>query len=67
MPLANSYIRPEQADKPDPVFPLHARVCERCFLVQLDHIVDAQAIFPTMHIFLGLVWLARARQTVCEK
>ena len=56
MPLANSYIRPEQADKPDPVFPLHARVCERCFLVQLDHIVDATSHFFRLCIFFLILF-----------
>jgi hypothetical protein len=64
MPLANSYIRPEQTDQPDPVFPLHARVCERCFLVQLDHIVDAQAIFSDYAYFssFSLGWLEHAKR-----
>ena len=64
MPLANSYIRPEQADKPDPVFPLHARVCERCFFVQLDHIVDAQAIFSDYAYFSSFSssWLEHAKR-----
>jgi hypothetical protein len=64
MPLANSYIRPEQADKPDAVFPLHARVCERCFLVQLDHIVDAQAIFSDYAYFSSVSsgWLEHAKR-----
>jgi C-methyltransferase C-terminal domain/Putative zinc binding domain/Methyltransferase domain len=64
MPLANSYVRPEQAEKPDPVFPLHARVCERCFLVQLDHIVDAQDIFSDYAYFSSFSsgWLEHAKQ-----
>jgi hypothetical protein len=64
MPLANSYIRPEQTDQPDPVFPLHARVCERCFLVQLDHIVDAQAIFSDYAYFSSFSsgWLEHAKR-----
>ena len=33
-PLANSYVDPAKADKPDPVYPLHARVCTECWLVQ---------------------------------
>src|SRR5262245_29274055 len=64
MPLANSYVSPEQAEKPDRVFPLHARVCERCFLVQLDHIVDAQAIFSDYAYFSSFSsgWLEHAKR-----
>jgi C-methyltransferase C-terminal domain/Putative zinc binding domain/Methyltransferase domain len=68
MPLANSYIRLEQTDQPDPVFPLHARVCERCFLVQLDHIVDAQAIFSDYAYFSSFSsgWLEHAKRFAKE-
>ncbi len=44
-PLANSYVRMEDADKPEPFYPLHARVCDACFLVQVDDVVSADAIF----------------------
>ena len=37
-PLANSYVRPEDLDKPEPVYPLHARVCDACLLVQVDDV-----------------------------
>jgi C-methyltransferase C-terminal domain/Methyltransferase domain/Putative zinc binding domain len=62
MPLANSYVPSQLADSPDPVFPLHARVCEHCFLVQLDHIVDPQAIFSDYAYFSSFSssWLAHA-------
>jgi C-methyltransferase C-terminal domain/Putative zinc binding domain/Methyltransferase domain len=68
MPLANSYIRPEQTDQPDLVFPLHARVCERCFLVQLDHIVNAQAIFSDYAYFSSFSsdWLEHAKRFAKE-
>src|SRR5207237_415295 len=45
-PLANSYLTPEQlAAGGEPVFPLRTMVCDRCFLVQADHDVPAEAIF----------------------
>jgi SAM-dependent methyltransferase len=34
-PLANSYVRPEELDRPEPFYPLVVYVCERCFLAQL--------------------------------
>lgn len=64
MPLANSYVDPARADTPDPVFPLNAMVCERCHLVQLDHIVDPRAIFADYAYFSSYSsgWLAHARR-----
>lgn len=44
-PLANSYIRPENADAPEPKYPLHARVCDVCLLVQVEDVVPAEDIF----------------------
>jgi hypothetical protein len=62
MPVANRYVSPEMAGTPDPVFPLNAVVCERCFLVQLDLVVDATSIFSD-YAYLSSVsatWLAHA-------
>ena len=61
-PLANSYVAPERAHLPDPVFPLNAVVCERCHLVQLDHIADAASIFSNYAYFSSFssTWLAHA-------
>src|SRR5690348_8380751 len=61
-PLANSYVDPAQAARPDPVFPLNAVVCERCFLVQLDHVADAAGIFSDYAYFSSCssTWLAHA-------
>lgn len=44
-PLANSNVRPEHAGTPDTLYPLHARVCTVCLLVQVDSVVPASAIF----------------------
>jgi SAM-dependent methyltransferase len=45
MPLANSNVRPEVASTPDKNFPLHARVCGSCLLVQVDAVVPREDIF----------------------
>ncbi|NIX77546.1 class I SAM-dependent methyltransferase [Microvirga terricola] len=66
-PVANSYVAVEESGKPDPVFPLNVRVCERCKLAQLDHVVDAGAIFSD-YAYLSSVsasWLAHAK-AYCE-
>jgi hypothetical protein len=50
-PVANSYIPPEQAQQPEPRFPLRAVVCRDCRLVQLDTVVDAHGIFSDYAYF----------------
>lgn len=62
-PLANSFLAPEATDT-EPVFPLNAVVCERCFLVQLDHVADATAIFSDYAYFSSYSssWLAHCKQ-----
>lgn len=61
-PLANAYVDPARAAEPDPRFPLNVRVCEDCFLAQLDHVVDARAIFSHYAYFSSCSsgWLAHA-------
>src|SRR5512144_2091574 len=61
-PLANSYVDAARAAEPDPVFPLNAVVCERCFLVQLDEIVDPTGIFVDYAYFSSYSssWLEHA-------
>ncbi|SLN75976.1 class I SAM-dependent methyltransferase [Ruegeria meonggei] len=66
-PLANSYIDPARAYKPDPVYPLHARVCTNCWLVQVDDVVPAEEIFSTDYAYFSSFsdsWLAHCRDYV---
>lgn len=44
-PLANSYIKPAQVNQVERFFPLHAFVCDGCFLVQLQEFESPEAIF----------------------
>lgn len=44
-PLCQDHIRPEDFDRPEAIYPLHARVCHRCFLVQVGTPVKPQQIF----------------------
>ncbi|MBY0432021.1 MAG: class I SAM-dependent methyltransferase, partial [Rhodospirillales bacterium] len=44
-PLANAYLPPEEVDQPEPRYPLHARVCDSCKLVQVESVVPPEAIF----------------------
>lgn len=64
-PLANSYLTREQvAQGLDASFPLRARVCEACFLVQVDAPVSPQAIFSDYAYFSSYSdsWVAHARR-----
>jgi SAM-dependent methyltransferase len=44
-PLCQKHVEPEDVAKMEPFYPLHAYVCERCFLVQLDEFVSPGVIF----------------------
>lgn len=44
-PLANSYLTREDLLSPEPTYPLHARVCGNCYLVQLPEVASPEAIF----------------------
>lgn len=52
-PLANSYVPLEKADVPCPTYPLHARVCETCFLVQVEDAVPAEDIFSSDYAYFS--------------
>ena len=63
MPLANSYLEHAELEKPEPRYPLHARLCERCRLVQVEEVVPADAIFGEYAYFSSYsdTWVAHAR------
>jgi hypothetical protein len=65
-PLANSYLTPEQlAAGTEAAYPLHARVCHECFLVQVDDVVPAEAIFDAEYAYFSSYsasWVAHARR-----
>ena len=64
-PLANSYLTSEQlAAGNEAVYPLHTRICDRCFLVQADHDVPAEAIFDEAYAYFSSFspgWVEHAR------
>lgn len=63
MPLANSYVRPQDIDRPDPCYPLHARVCDACFLVQVEDAVPPSEIFSDYAYFssYSASWVEQCR------
>ena len=44
-PLANSNVDIAKRDQMEPFYPLHAYVCEECFLVQLEQFETPDRIF----------------------
>ncbi len=44
-PLANAYLKPEDAEQDEPFFPLRVAWCPACFLVQLADLVDPGVMF----------------------
>ena len=44
-PLCQRQVTPERYNHPEPFYPLHVRVCDRCMLVQLPEYVSANEIF----------------------
>ncbi len=66
-PLANAYLTAEQlAAGDDPVYPLHARVCGTCWLVQVESVVPPEAIFSDYAYFSSYSdsWLAHCASYV---
>lgn len=50
-PLANAYLEPADLDRPETFHPLHARVCEGCWLVQLPAAAAPEEIFSDYAYF----------------
>ncbi|MBV9816742.1 MAG: class I SAM-dependent methyltransferase [Solirubrobacterales bacterium] len=65
-PLCESYVPPERVNAMEPFYPLHARVCERCLLVQLEQFVSASDIFTEYAYFSSYSdsWVEHARRYV---
>jgi SAM-dependent methyltransferase len=63
-PLCQRHIHPNELNAMEPFFPLHAYVCEDCFLVQLGEYVAPQEIFGFYHYFSSFSdsWLAHAKR-----
>jgi len=73
-PLSNGFLTREQLEAgDDPRYPLHARVCEQCLLVQVDEVVPANAIFSDTYAYFSSYsqsWLdhaARYAETSSER
>jgi hypothetical protein len=65
-PLCESFVPADQINQMEPFYPLHAYVCERCFLVQVQEYVRPEAIFTEYAYFSSYSdsWLAHAKAYV---
>ncbi|HEY1726720.1 MAG TPA: class I SAM-dependent methyltransferase [Steroidobacteraceae bacterium] len=63
-PLCQTHIEEQQLNSMEPFFPLHAWVCERCFLVQLEEYVAPANIFSEYAYFSSFAdsWVEHARR-----
>ena len=65
-PLANSNLTPEELRAGrEAAYPLHARVCHACFLVQVDDVAPADAIFDDGYAYFSSYsasWVEHARR-----
>ena len=63
-PLCESYVPEEKLNQMEPFYPLHAFVCEKCFLVQLDEYVSREEIFTEYAYFSSYAdsWVLHMKQ-----
>jgi 2-polyprenyl-3-methyl-5-hydroxy-6-metoxy-1,4-benzoquinol methylase len=63
-PLANSYLSQQQLNRMETFYPLHARVCDHCFLVQLEQFERPEKIFGEYAYFSSYSesWLNHVRR-----
>src|SRR6266446_7610196 len=50
-PLCESYLAADQVNQMEPFYPLHVKVCEKCYLVQLEEYVSPEHIFTEYAYF----------------
>lgn len=62
-PLCESFLAPDEIDQMEPTYPLHALVCDDCFLVQLKAYVSPRHIFNEYAYFssYSTSWVTHAR------
>jgi hypothetical protein len=62
-PLANSFLKRADLEKPEPKYRLCVRVCDECLLVQTDTTVPPETIFSDYVYFSSYssAWLAHAK------
>jgi 2-polyprenyl-3-methyl-5-hydroxy-6-metoxy-1,4-benzoquinol methylase len=63
-PPSNSYVKAEDLNRVERFYPLHAWVCEKCFLVQLEEFETPEQIFSDDYAYFSSYsdsWLAHCK------
>lgn len=62
-PLCQDHVKPDELNRMEPFYPLHAFVCSNCFLVQLEEFVAPSEIFNDYAYFSSYSdsWLQHAK------
>lgn len=63
-PPSNAMVKPEMANHPETYFPLKVFVCEKCWLVQVEELEKADAIFNEEYTYFSSYstsWLQHAK------
>ena len=65
-PLSNAFLKSNQLQKKENFYPLHAFVCSKCFLVQLEEFESPDRIFLDYSYFSSFsdTWLKHAEEFV---
>lgn len=66
-PISNAFLRKKDDTKAELFYPLRARVCSHCWLVQLDDSIKAEVNFHDSYAYFSSYsasWLAHARDYV---
>lgn len=63
-PLCQDHVKPTELKKMEPFYPLHAYVCENCFLVQLEEFVSPAEIYEDYAYFSSYSdsWLRHSKR-----
>ena len=64
-PLCQKHVKPENAKDAEQFYPLHAYVCDRCWLVQLEEFATPAEIFAEDYAYFSSYsdsWLEHARK-----
>jgi len=64
-PLCETFLTAEEVNRPETYYPLHALVCERCLLVQVEEHVSGDEIFGGEYAYFSSYsdsWLVHAKQ-----
>ncbi len=68
-PLCQKHIKPEHTNDTEKFYPLHAFICEQCWLMQLEELVTPEEIFVDEYAYFSSYaksWLEHAKKYTDE-